>query len=92
MPRSLLRISLFLTLLLAACLTVNVYIYPSQKVDETAQKLIEDIRGEVVGETDVQGDTGDVQKKKNGDPQGWNFLGIVHAAGQETTVSNPQID
>ena len=30
--------------IVAACLTVNVYFYPSEEVDKTAKKIIEDIR------------------------------------------------
>lgn len=90
--RRLFRCSGFLVLTLVACLTVNVYIYPSKEVDETAQKLIEDIRGEVVGENAAPPDAGDVTEKTKPGAHRWNLIGTAHAAGGETTVSNPAID
>jgi len=90
--RRLFRCSGFLVLTLAACLTVNVYIYPSKEVDETAQKLIEDIRGGVVGGDAAPAVPGDSPDRTRPGARWWNPLGTAHAAGGETTVSSPAID
>lgn len=77
-----------LTVALAACLTVNVYFYPSEEVDQTAQQIIEDIRGTIMPENDPE-------KNPIGEgagSQGWLLTGVAHAAGKETTVSTPAID
>jgi len=88
--RNLIRVPAFFVLYVAACLTVNVYIYPSKEVDATAQKLIEDIRGEVIREhgQEIEGDA----PSKAGDPQGWLFPGSAHADEKETSVTSPAIE
>ena len=42
------------TVTLVACLTVNVYFYPSEEVDQTARQIIEDIRGAALPESDLE--------------------------------------
>ena len=75
------------TVALVACLTVNVYFYPSEEVDQTAKQIIEDIRGTVMPENDPQ----DAPKDQGAGSGGWHLTGIAHAAGKETTVSSPAI-
>jgi len=90
------RFSVLPAAVAAACLTVNVYIYPSKEVDATAQKLIEDIRGEVLSEKAPASGTGEEGRDKaDGNSLWWppvGFVGVAHAAGGETTVSSPAID
>ena len=80
-----------MTVALAACLTVNVYFYPSEEVDRTAKQIIEDIRGPSGQET-PKGETDSEEGGGANESQGWNLLGTAYAAASETTVSNPAID
>ena len=75
------------TVALVACLTVNVYFYPSEEVDQTARKIIEDIRGATMPENDLE----ETEAGEMGS-QRWRMTGLAHAAGKETTVSSPAID
>jgi uncharacterized protein YdbL (DUF1318 family) len=76
------------TFALAACLTVNVYFYPSEEVDQTAKQIIEDIRGTVMPENDLE----ETPTGEGAGSQGWRMTGVAHAADRETTVSSPAID
>ncbi len=87
-PRNPYLFAAVVTVVLAACLTVNVYFYPSEEVDQTAQQIIEDIRGTILPENDLEKPPGE----EGAGSQGWNLTGIAHAAGKETTVSSPAID
>lgn len=80
-----------LTVALAACLTVNVYFYPSEEVDRTAKQIIEDIRGTSVQENE-SGEPGAGAGKEGTKSQRGLFVGTAYAAGRETTVSTPAID
>jgi len=76
---------------LVACLTVNVYFYPSEEVDQTAREIIEDIRGPAIPEDEEdKGDNG------YGDGEAslgeWLLVGVAYAGEKETAVSNPAID
>ena len=81
-----------LTAALAACLTVNVYFYPSEEVDKTAQRIIKDIRSG--GPTSEKGEEGSQEGEGAGESgsQGWHFTGGAYAASKETTVSSPAIE
>jgi len=74
---------------LVACLTVNVYFYPAQEVDQTAKEIIEDIRSSAIPEDDQ-----DKSEKGSGDAGlgEWLFVGVAYAAEEETTASSPAID
>ena len=74
-----------------ACLTVNVYFYPSEAVDKAAQEIIEDIRNPE-GETPIQDDSKGDGGNKESRLDLWNLMSPAHAADTETTVSNPAID
>ena len=87
-PRNPYVFAAVVTIALAACLTVNVYFYPSEEVDQTAKRIIEDIRGTAMPENDLK----EAPKKEGAESQGWHLTGIAHAAGKETTVSSPAID
>jgi uncharacterized protein YdbL (DUF1318 family) len=76
------------TVVLAACLTVNVYFYPSEEVDQTARQIIEDIRGAAMPENDLE----EAPKEEGAGSQGWHLTGVAYAAGKETSVSSPAID
>ncbi len=80
-----------LTVALAACLTVNVYFYPSEEVNQTAREIIEDIRGAAPPQNG-QGTAEESEKTEDTGSQGWRLTGIAHAASKETTVSSPAID
>lgn len=75
---------------LAACLTVNVYFYPSEEVDQTAKRIIEDIRGTALPESEQQNP--DELEGGEAGPQGWHLTATAYAAEKETTVSNPAIE
>lgn len=75
---------------LAGCLTVYVYFYPSEEVDKTAKKIIEEIRGEVVEQP--ADDEAVEDEEKRSDRRGWSLVGLAHAAESETTVSSPAIE
>ena len=87
--RNLPRHTAVLLVVFASCLTVNVYFYPSEKVDETAKEIIEDIRGtgatEMKEGTPTEGTAPEEQSRS-----GW-LLASARAAEKETTVSNPEI-
>ncbi len=90
-PRNPYVFAVAVTIVLAACLTVNVYFYPSEEVDQTARQIIEDIRGAAMPENDPENlegaeDAGEVESKR------WRMTGVAHAADRETTVSSPAID
>ncbi len=87
-PRNPYLFAAVVTVVLAACLTVNVYFYPSEEVDQTAQQIIEDIRGTIMPENDLE----ETPKGEGAGSQGWHLTGVAHAAGKETTVSSPAID
>jgi uncharacterized protein YdbL (DUF1318 family) len=74
---------------LVACLTVNVYFYPSEEVDQTAREIIEDIRGPAILEEEE--DKGDIGQG-DASPGAWRLVGVAYAAEEETAVSNPAID
>jgi uncharacterized protein YdbL (DUF1318 family) len=76
---------------LAACLTVNVYFYPSEEVDQAAQEIIEDIRGSAMPGNDAEGSE-DLEEAGDGGSTLWRLTGIAYAAGRETKVSSPAID
>ena len=80
-----------LAVAVAACLTVNVYFYPSEEVDQTAKQIIEDIRGAAMPEN-AQEDAEESEKAEETGSQGWRLTGIAHAGSKETTVSSPAID
>jgi len=86
--RNPLVVATVVTVAVAACLTVNVYFYPSEEVDQTAKRIIEDIRGTATPENNPE----EAPKKEGPESQGWHLTGIAHAAGKETTVSSPAID
>ena len=86
------RLAVLPAALAAACLTVHVYIYPSKEVDATAQKLIEDIRGEVLGETYGPAEPGDTRDGADRNSLRWRLVGAAHASGSETRVSSPAIE
>lgn len=88
-PKSFFASVAVLAAVLVACLTVNVYFYPSEQVDQTAKEIIEDIRGSAVPEEET-----DEAEKGKGDAEtgGWDLVGVAYAAGRETTVSNAAID
>lgn len=73
-----------------ACLTVNVYFYPSKEVNRAAQEIVEDIRSMEAPEGD---------KKDSPAPDGtggwfkdlWNPLRVARAAETDISVSNPAI-
>lgn len=85
------RIAGLLALFLAACLTVNVYFYPSKEVDQTAKKIIEDIRGAAMEEATGE-EAPDEEGSNDKRSRGWGLVAPAYAAGQETMVSNPVID
>jgi uncharacterized protein YdbL (DUF1318 family) len=87
-PRNPYLCAAVVTVVLAACLTVNVYFYPSEEVDQTAQQIIEDIRGTIMPENDLE----ETPKGEGAGSQGWRLTGVAHAADKETSVSNPAID
>ena len=87
-PRNPYLFAAVVTVALVACLTVNVYFYPSEEVDQTARKIIEDIRGTVMPENDLE----ETPKEEGAGSQGWHLTGVAHAADKETTVSSPAID
>ena len=87
-PRNPYLCAAVVTVVLAACLTVNVYFYPSEEVDQTAQQIIEDIRGTIMPENDLE----ETPKGEGAGSQGWHLTGVAHAADKETSVSNPAID
>ena len=74
---------------LVACLTVNVYFYPSAEVDQTAREIIEDIRGPAIPEDEE--DKGDIGQG-DASPGAWRLVGVAYAGEEETAVSNPAID
>jgi len=75
--------------LLVACLTVNVYFYPAQEVDQTAKEIIEDIRGAALPEDDQD----EVEKGSGDVGLGEQFLvGVAYAGEEEATASSPAID
>lgn len=80
-----------MALFLAACLTVNVYFYPAKEVDQTAKKIIEDIRGAAMEEQTEEEST-DEGGKNDSRTQGWGLVSPAYAGGQETTVSNLAIN
>jgi uncharacterized protein YdbL (DUF1318 family) len=82
-------LSAVLMALLVACLTVNVYFYPSEEVDLTAKEIIEDIRGSAIPE-----DEEDKEDNGYGDasPGEWLLVEIAYAGEEETSVSNPAIE
>jgi len=86
---SLTRCAGLLALVLGACLTVNVYFYPSKEVDDTAKMIIEDIRGQALGPN--EGATPPAEKKDDQSSLDWGLVAAAHAADPETTVSNPAI-
>jgi uncharacterized protein YdbL (DUF1318 family) len=89
-PKSFLASVTVLAVVLVACLTVNVYFYPSEQVDQTAKDIIDDIRGSGAAPED--------QKEKPDEGHGgagtggWELVGVAYAAGQETSVSSAAID
>jgi uncharacterized protein YdbL (DUF1318 family) len=87
-PRNPYIFAAVVTVALAACLTVNVYFYPSKEVDQTARQIIEDIRGGAAPDNDL----GETPKEEGAGSQGWRMTGVAYAAGKETTVSSPAID
>jgi uncharacterized protein YdbL (DUF1318 family) len=82
-------LSAVLMAFLVACLTVNVYFYPSEEVDQTAREIIEDIRGPAVPE---EGE--DKADKGQGDasPGARLLVGVAFAGEEVTTASSPSID
>ena len=86
------RVAVLPVAIVAACVTVNVYMYPSQDVDATAQRLIEDIRGAVM--SDPSGTPGPGEAREDADRNSfrWRFVGEAYASGGETRVSSPAID
>jgi len=91
LPRNPYIFATVVTVVLAACLTVNVYFYPSEAVDQTARQIIEDIRGAAMPENDLE-ETEEGEDAGEAGSQGWRMTGVAHAAGKETTVSSPAID
>lgn len=89
--KSPLRAAGLLVLMLAACLTVNVYFYPSKEVDQTAKKIIEDIRGAAV-EKAGEGEGAKTIDKDDKSSQGWGLVESAYADSRETAVTNPTID
>jgi uncharacterized protein len=87
-PRCLSRVAAIACVILAACLTVNVYFYPSKEVDETAKQIIEDIRG---GTAPEQQGTPTEEKPADQTSRTWDLVSAACAAEPETTVSNPAI-
>lgn len=79
-----------LAAVLVACLTVNVYFYPSEQVDQTAREIIEDIRSEALP-PEEQNAKPDEEQEGAGTGE-WEFLAVVYAGSQETAVSNAAID
>ena len=78
--------------IVAACLTVNVYFYPSEEVDKTAKKIIEDIRsGGPMPEKEQEGSQKGEGAGGSGS-QGWHLTAVAYAASKETAVSSPAID
>lgn len=78
--------------LVLACLTVNVYFYPSEEVDQTAKQIIEEIRGPVPPQAGEEGKEGGGSGGGEEGSQGRYLTGIAYAAEKETTVSSPGID
>ena len=79
------------TAAIVACLTVNVYFYPSEEVDQTAKQIIEDIRGAALPENQQE----ETEKEEGAEETGlewWRLTAVAYAAGKETTVSTPSID
>jgi len=87
--RTLARCAGLLAFSLAACLTVNVYFYPSKEVDETAKLIIEDIRGMTVPPAEEA--TPQEENKEDKSSGGWDWTATAWAAEPETTVSSPGI-
>ncbi len=90
-PRSLYVVAATLMVAFAACLTVNVYFYPSEEVDQTAKQIIEDIRGGAMPE-EGQGEAEESGKAEETGSHRWRLTGIAYAGSKETTVSSPAID
>ncbi len=88
-PKSFLASVTVLAIVLVACLTVNVYFYPSEQVDQTAKEIIDDIRGSAPPEDENEKPDDGHGGAGTG---GWELVGVAYAAGQETAVSNPAID
>jgi uncharacterized protein YdbL (DUF1318 family) len=88
-PRFLPRVAAIACVILAACLTVNVYFYPSKEVDETAKQIIEDIRGGTAPEQ--QQGTPTEENPADQTSRTWNLISAAYAAEPETTVSTPAI-
>lgn len=89
--RSVLVFAAIAVSVIVACLTVNVYFYPSEEVDQTAKQIIEDIRGAALPENEE----GNAEEKKGGEEselEWWRLTAVAYAAGKETTVSSPAID
>ncbi len=86
---------LFTTLFaMAACVTVNIY-FPTQKVDKTAEQIVD----QVYGIEQPEGGNGDVQEQNDGSSSvhdafravaGWFGPAVAHAQ-DATSVSNPAI-
>ena len=83
-------VTLFVCLSLA-CLTVNVYFYPSKKVDDTAMKIAADIRGAAAVEQEQENDSNTDDKTQEPMSQWWHLINVAYATETETTVSNPTI-
>ena len=89
--RSLFALGAIATIAIVACLTVNVYFYPSEEVDQTAKQIIEDIRGAALPENE-QEETIREKGEEETDLDWWRLTAVAYAAGKETTVSSPAID
>jgi uncharacterized protein YdbL (DUF1318 family) len=88
--RSLLVFAAIATIVIVACLTVNVYFYPSEEVDQTAKQIIEDIRGGALPENE-QEETEKEEGASETELEWWHLTAVAYAAGEETKVSNPAI-
>ncbi len=74
---------------IGACLTVNVYFYPSKEVDTAAKKIVEDIRS-----LEVPPDEDTTVTNKGGESSwldSWKLIVSAEAAEADISVSNPAI-
>jgi len=74
-----------------ACLTVNVYFYPSEKVDKAATQIVEEIREKTLNVPQT-GEPGSSENQEGSGLREWTLIKMAHAASDATTVTNAVIE